>query len=240
MKSAHTSDQNSTVTMDRKSVTENEWFFMLDGIFNTINHTMIGVVCIYTSWLCWINGFENLYTWHVFLTLIGYHLLMAEGIVLLYSGNGWTQKLTHSHKRTVHWLIEVVGCTCCVVGIALEIYFRQSTNRRHFSSTHSIVGLISLVFLALTLVNGLMALFAADLRKRIRPIYSKLSHYLTGTVCYVLGMVAIVLAYEKKIYHQNTITKGITMMTVFTIAVTVLSMVGVVKTMYNQFKTLAK
>uniref|UniRef100_A0A182LRX6 ascorbate ferrireductase (transmembrane) n=1 Tax=Anopheles culicifacies TaxID=139723 RepID=A0A182LRX6_9DIPT len=169
-----------------------------------------------------------------------YHLLMAEGIILLYSGNGWTQKLSHSHKRTVHWLIEVVGCSCCVVGIALEIYFRQSTNRRHFSSSHSIVGLISLAFLVLTLVNGLMALFASELRKRIRPIYSKLSHYLTGTVCYVLGMVAIVLAYEKKIYHQNTITEGITMMTVFTISITVLSMVGVMKTIYNQFKTLSK
>uniref|UniRef100_A0A182RWP8 ascorbate ferrireductase (transmembrane) n=1 Tax=Anopheles funestus TaxID=62324 RepID=A0A182RWP8_ANOFN len=115
-----------------------------------------------------------------------------------------------------------------------------STNRRHFSSTHSIVGLISLVFLVLTLANGLMALFAIELRKRIRPIYSKLSHYLTGTVCYVLGMVAIVLAYEKRIYRQNTVTEGITMMTVFTIAVTVLSMVGVVKTIYNQLRTLAK
>uniref|UniRef100_A0A6E8VZ73 ascorbate ferrireductase (transmembrane) n=2 Tax=Anopheles coluzzii TaxID=1518534 RepID=A0A6E8VZ73_ANOCL len=225
---------------DKKKPVENEWICMMEGIFNTLNHTMIGVVCIYTSWLCWINGFEKLYTWHVFLTLIGYHLLMAEGIVLLYSGNGWTQKLTHSHKRTVHWLIEVVGCSCCVVGIALEIYFRESTNRRHFSSTHSIVGLVSLAFLALTLVNGLMALFAPELRRRIRPIYSKLGHYLTGTVCYVLGMVAIVLAYEKKIYRQNTITEGITMMTVFTIAVTVLSMVGVVKTVYNQVKTLAK
>ncbi|XP_058123880.1 transmembrane reductase CYB561D2-like [Anopheles ziemanni] len=226
--------------MEKKSSSPNEWLSMVDGIFNTINHTMIGVVCIYTSWLCWINGFDKLYTWHVFLTLIGYHLLMAEGIVLFYSGNGWTQKLSHTHKRTVHWLVEVVGCTCCVVGIALEIYFRESTNRRHFSSTHSIVGLISLVFLALTLVNGLMALFAVELRRRIKPLYSKLSHYLTGTVCFVLGMVAIVLAYEKRIYKQNTIAEGVTMMTVFTIAVTVFSMVGVVKTVYNLLKTLAK
>uniref|UniRef100_A0A182QCV0 ascorbate ferrireductase (transmembrane) n=1 Tax=Anopheles farauti TaxID=69004 RepID=A0A182QCV0_9DIPT len=238
MKFTSTSDQKQLV--EGKKGVDNEWFAMMEGIFNTFNHIMIGVVCIYTSWLCWINGFDKLYTWHVFLTLIGYHLLMAEGIVLFYSGNGWTQKLSHSHKRTVHWLIEVVGCSCCVVGIALEIYFRDSTNRRHFSSTHSIVGLVSLVFLVLTFANGLLALFAPELRKRIRPIYSKLFHYLTGTVCYVLGMVAIVLAYEKKIYRQNTISEGITMMHVFTIAATVLSLVGVVKTIYNQFQTLAK
>ncbi|XP_049536865.1 transmembrane reductase CYB561D2-like [Anopheles darlingi] len=223
-----------------KEPAKNEWLLMLEGIFNTINHVMIGVVCIYTSRLCWINGFSKLYTWHVFLCLLGYHLLMTEGIVLFYSGNGWSQKLTHSHKRTVHWLIEVVACFCVVLGISLEIYYRETSNKRHFSSAHSIVGLCSLIFLCLTFVNGLMSLYAVELRSRIKPIYSKLSHYLSSTVCYVLGMVAIMLAYEKKIYYRNTIQEGIDMMLAFTILVTILSLIGVVRTVYNQLRMLPK
>lgn len=209
-------------------------------VLNTINHVFIGIIFVYTCWICYRNGFELIFTWHVILCMFGFHVLMAESIMVFYSGTTWAQAFTQPQRRTIHWVMQVIGSICIIVGIGLEIYFRETKNKRHFSSPHSILGLVSLILLVLSMCNGVGSLYAVELRRRIKPIYLKLSHHFIGLACFVLGMAAVVLGYDKRIYTSNSTPEIQITLKVLTVVVIFLSVLGVLRTIVNQVKTLLR
>lgn len=165
---------------------------------------------------------------------------MAESIMVFYSGTSWAQALTQPQRRTTHWVMQAVGSTCIIVGIGLEIYWRQINNKAHFHGAHSILGLVALILLVLSMCNGIGSLYAIELRKRIKPIYLKLSHQFIGLACFVLGMAAIVLGYDKRIYRANSTPELQVTLQVFTVLVIFLSVPGVLRTIITQAKTLMR
>ena len=40
-------------------------------LLNTLNHVLIGFVFVYTVWVCYKNGFQLIFTWHVMLCVFG-------------------------------------------------------------------------------------------------------------------------------------------------------------------------
>lgn len=209
-------------------------------LLNTINHVFIGFVFIYTCWICSRNGFQLVFTWHVILCMFGFHVLMAESIMVFYSGTSWAQALTHPQRRATHWVMQVIGSICIIVGIGLEIYWREINNKKHFHGPHAILGLVSLILLVLSMCNGLGSLYAVELRKRIKPIYLKLSHHFLGLACFVLGMASIVLGYDKRIYRNNSTPEMQVTLQVFTVLVIFLSVPGVLRTMITQVQNLLR
>ena len=156
----------------------------------------------------------------------------------MYNQNTWSILLDVKLRRTTHWVIQVIGSIFCITGIAVEIYYRENKNKRHFSSPHSIVGLTSVVLLGISLCNGITSLFSTELRKYIKPVYSKCSHYFLGASCFILGMTAIILGYEKRIYHQNSTPEILTMLTCFTSLVIILSMIGTIRKVYGVVRSM--
>ncbi|CAO1331259.1 unnamed protein product [Diamesa serratosioi] len=155
---------------------------MIESYFNTINHVLNGSMALYMTWLCFQAGW-TITTWHALLLTIGYQLLMAEGIMALYSANSWSYFHSKDTKRLVH-LIVLVGATILIlVGISLKI--ANVSSEKHFKSIHSITGLVSMVFLVLGMLQGFAAYFAKELKVYIKPVYTKLLHILMATFCFV-------------------------------------------------------
>ncbi|XP_039438546.1 transmembrane reductase CYB561D2-like [Culex pipiens pallens] len=201
--------------------------------FNTINHVLIGYVTIYLSYVSYMNGFGKLFTWHMFLCTIGYQFFMAESFLTLYSANSWTVLYGNEVKRRWHWVLQAVGFVAIFVGVGLEIYIKEDNGRAHFKSDHAITGLVSMVFLVLSMMNGLAALYAMKIKHLIKPIYIKLCHYLTGIVAFVIGMVSLMLEYSPRRMQSK---ENVNMLISFSSITIILTLIGVSKTMLNQFK----
>ena len=91
--------------IDAESEKVGKWF-MIESYFNTINHVLNGSVAMYMTWLCFQAGW-TITTWHALLLTIGYQLLMAEGIMALYSANSWSYFHSKDTKRLVHLIVLV-------------------------------------------------------------------------------------------------------------------------------------
>lgn len=204
---------------------------------NILNHTLIGFTLVYTLWVCCKNGLDKFFTWHVILCVLGFNVLMTESILLLYSGNTWAQVLTLPQRRTAHWILQVVGSVCVIVGIALEYYWRDVNNKAHFSQTHSILGLIALALMLFSMSNGLGALYAIELRHRIKPNYLKISHSLIGLACFVIGMVSLIYGYKKRIFKENSIPELLVALRISAVLIILLSVAGALETIVSRINS---
>ncbi|XP_035914670.1 uncharacterized protein LOC118513231 [Anopheles stephensi] len=223
-------------SIDTKEPRREKFVYHLETCFNTINHMLIGYVTFYLSYYSYIRGFGKLFTWHIFLCSVGYQFFMAESLLTLYSQNSWTNRYSSNTKRHWHWILQAIGCTAILVGIVIEIYIKEDAGRKHFRSDHAITGLVSLIFIGLSFLNGIAAMYTVKIKHIIRPVYVKMCHYLTGIVAFVIGVTSLALEYTPRmisLQHKN-------MLIAFTTITTALTLVGVCKTMFNQFRNLCK
>ena len=113
----------------------------IEILVNSLNHAFIAITTFYLTWYCFHVGFSELITYHVWLTTIGYQLLMAEGILAMYSHNSLTLLAsTRRQKTTVHWLMQAAGSVLALVGVVVQIVSRFRLGKPHFSHWHSIIG----------------------------------------------------------------------------------------------------
>ncbi|XP_552919.4 uncharacterized protein LOC3291882 [Anopheles gambiae] len=208
--------------------------YHLETCFNTINHMLIGYVTFYLSYYSYTRGFGKLFTWHIFLCSVGYQFFMAQSLLTLYPANSWTNRYSTATKRHLHWALQAIGCVAILVGIVIEIYLKEDAGRNHFRSDHAITGLVSLIFIALSILNGIAAMYTVKIKHLIKPVYVKMCHYLTGIVAFVIGMTSLALEYSPRmlsVQHKQ-------MLIAFTTITTALTLIGVCKTMTNQCRNL--
>ncbi|XP_062551818.1 probable transmembrane reductase CYB561D1 [Armigeres subalbatus] len=209
----------------------------LEILFNTINHVLIGYVSIYLSYLCYMMSISSIMTWHIFLTAVGYHFFMAESFLTLYAANTWTMENSPETKRRLHWILQLIGCVAIIVGTAIEVWDKERRNRSHFKSDHAITGLVSIIFIVLSMLNGVASIYAYKIRNIIKPIYVKMSHYICGIVAFVIGMTSLALEYSPR---RMVSTENVNMLILFSSIVAALTCIGVAKTMYSQFKGMCR
>lgn len=145
---------------------------------------------------------------------------MLEGIMMFYSENVWSSQFNKPTKRCVHWIIQVAGSSLALSGIFVK-YINNSG--QHFKTTHSTIGLISAIFLLISLCSGVVALKSFSLRNIVRPALVKFLHYLAGSMAILLGswnghllrfkvlliflplgLVALCYGYDKKFMQANS------------------------------------
>lgn len=112
---------------------------------------------------------------------------MAEAILSFYTENSWTKMTKRSTKTYLHVVLQILGSGMAIVGISIYIIDRGNRGKIHFNSTHGILGLISLIFLIITCLNGATAFFAIRLKTVIKPIYNKMFHNVMGILAFVVG-----------------------------------------------------
>lgn len=115
-------------------------FEKLEICINTINHALIAITTFYSTWYCINKGLQEKHVLHVLYTSLGYHLLLAEGIMSMYSGNTFTLYMTRSQKTNVHWMLQATGGTLGLIGFFLEVNSRWSAGKKLFHIWHARMG----------------------------------------------------------------------------------------------------
>lgn len=224
---------------------------------NTINHFLIGITTFYSVW--YTMHYDFMGHLHPHLTVIGYQLLMAEGILTYYKANTLTLYNTKVQKNYTHWILQTLGTIAAITGVVHEIFYREKIGRGHFYSNHGIfgkscrfqisrlfdyfiLGLISTIFLVISFLSGCATQFSVDLRQYLKPPLSKLFHILMSLTAFITGMVSL-----HYLWFQNNWPKEYDpdiwrfYMAYAIIAIAILSSIGAVRTVLfisvNYFKT---
>lgn len=156
---------------------------------------------------------------------------MSEAIVVLAGENILTSAFSRQVNKNIHWVLQVLGLTCNLVGIGI-MYNAKSA---HFLSTHGILGFSSLVIMCVLAIFGYPVLIAVKLRKFVRPIVIKLVHNFLGVVCFILGMLAQCYGYRKRwVYHVTQVEDVDMVLLVLTAVIMLLSLRGALFSLASQ------
>lgn len=114
---------------------------------------------------------------------------MTQAILVFYSENVWSKQHTRQTRKTFHWILQAIGSLAAIIGIIIEFIGRSLKSKSHISSTHSTIGLIAAISTFVGMFSGIHALYSMELKKYVRPVYSKLAHNLNGIIAFSLGIV---------------------------------------------------
>lgn len=113
---------------------------------------------------------------------------MSEAILTFYGKNIWSEQYSKDTKRFLHWFIQIFGSGLAIIGIIVEFISREYyLHKPHFSTTHSILGLIAFILTIIACLNGITALWSVELKRYCKPLYSKCFHVLIGIAAFVVG-----------------------------------------------------
>lgn len=112
---------------------------------------------------------------------------MAEAILAFYEMNALTLSVSRQRRKTIHWVVQTIGFIVTFIGVMLEFIRREKYASSHFTTVHSVTGLIAGILSLVSLLNGIAASKAYQLRFLIKPIYSKVFHNLVGILSFVIG-----------------------------------------------------
>uniref|UniRef100_A0A182NP10 ascorbate ferrireductase (transmembrane) n=1 Tax=Anopheles dirus TaxID=7168 RepID=A0A182NP10_9DIPT len=155
-----------------------------------------------------------------------------RGISLL-GGHRLGRRATRSTRKTIHWIVQSAAGACVLTGTVLQYINREMKHKHHLVSVHSIVGLVAVVFVVVSLANGAVALFGWELRKYLKPLWSQRLHRAAGTVAFLVGMFALVCAYDKRIFEEHFSGAVRSVLVGATVLTALISTFGVLKKVYS-------
>lgn len=101
----------------------------------------------------------------------------------------------------------------------------------------SLTGFSSGIFLILAILSGSPALYSAELKRYIKPLLSKAVHQLLSTVCYILGMIAIISAYVTRSWLVTNDPGEVRTIMIWMLSfILAFTLFGPLKTAFNSFK----
>ena len=112
-----------------------------DIFLNNLNHALIAITTFYLTWLCVKAGITHHFSLHSIIATLGYQVLMAEGIMVMYKRNTYTMLIESRECRTrIHYVLLGLGSILGIVGTLWEYIWRANNNRRHFVNRHGLWG----------------------------------------------------------------------------------------------------
>ncbi|CAH2242665.1 uncharacterized protein LOC120631504 [Pararge aegeria] len=186
--------------------TENYSLKIFQSTLNLLAHILIGIVVGISILFAFRNGLptNNMTNLHIVLCVIGYQLLMAEGILALCPYNSWTAGLRLVDKRRTHTILQILGSVLAIVGSILKS-LDKSTN---WNTLHGKFALVAMVFTTVSLVNGLTSLYAYELRKCVPGNFSKIPHIVFGVVAFVASLIALCYGFDYGFFKNWTANAG--------------------------------
>ncbi|CAD7086002.1 unnamed protein product [Hermetia illucens] len=180
-----------SIEIQPRNSTERKFLKTFESILNTINHNLIGLITVYMSWRIF-HGNLTVIPLHAWLCICGFQLLMAEGILILNPENAWSRYIPFKLKRIFHWILQVIGAILGVSGAFLII---SRINRKHFVTTHGVLGIIATVTTLLNLMVGLCNYSSPRLERIIGLNTVKTLHTIFGISGFVSALMALFYGY---------------------------------------------
>ena len=98
----------------------------------------------------------------------------------------------------------------------------------------SIQGLISMILLVISVVQGVWTYFASNFSSIMKPATSKFLHNVTSIACLVTGMVSLIYGYKHTMSHGIVSSKQMELSLIaVAIITTILSLVGAARSSFE-------
>lgn len=208
-------------------------FIVCMNVTNTVTHLLLGAVAFFAFIIANSLNVLNLpkFTAHIYLSVIGYVLLVSQAVLSLNPRSGWGDNLKYPQKTKIYWGLQVLGSLLALIGGVLAIVGVEEQvdssftipgtgitiplEINHLSSAHHIVGLVAMLLTGVSLVGGLANLICMNLVNSsiLKSLYSCVM-----TLSLIIAFTAICLGFNTRGGDDSS--------TNMAVAFTVLALVG--------------
>lgn len=122
--------------MLRGDIKKYSTWYKIQSYLNALNHILNGAAAFFMTLYVLREGSDS-FSWHAFLTTIGYQLLMAEAIMVFYTPNSWTLFHSYRTKKHLHWVLQLIAAIFIITGNIIISVIRTTP---HFKTTHAVTG----------------------------------------------------------------------------------------------------
>ncbi|KAJ8675959.1 hypothetical protein QAD02_011745 [Eretmocerus hayati] len=135
----------------------------------------------------------NLFAWHPICMTLGAGLLIMEGVYSISGEAVLNKRLSRLSRVRLHWISNTLGLALLITGFIIIVINKNINEWPHFTTTHSIFGLVTFILVCLVALFGILANNAQWLYPRIRPALPKVIHAFFGMATMILLLVTLVL-----------------------------------------------
>ncbi|XP_017117006.1 uncharacterized protein LOC108138939 [Drosophila elegans] len=211
-------------------------WLQIQSLLISVNHMLIFLVAAFFFVLARSLEFQDT-AMHMFMTGIGFHVLIAQAMMSHSKVNPLTRWLSHRNKSRFHAILQIVGGSMVLLG-ALGKF---SSKEVHFNTWHGRVGGAAAFGCAASIVGGFVNYFQPKFAlKMFPPSELRFRHNLFGLVTFSLGMGAIYLGYSSKFFTKFVDNDFIPGMMLITALVYVLTMISPVSSLLTKLKYRSK
>mmetsp|Transcript_48836 Transcript_48836/g.105254 ORF Transcript_48836/g.105254 Transcript_48836/m.105254 type:complete len:277 (+) Transcript_48836:169-999(+) len=135
---------------------------------------------------------NNLFAWHVIGMCVGILIFQPAALHSILARHSFKDADTRKARTFDHKLLQTAVVISVTVGF-LAIFFNKPAGfpGKHFMSVHSLVGATALGFMALNMLDAMYRQGANPLKPKLTWVSNL--HRSTGTIAFVLALVAIML-----------------------------------------------
>ncbi|TRY62968.1 hypothetical protein TCAL_06858 [Tigriopus californicus] len=137
---------------------------------------------------------SDLFSWHPTCMSVAFILLLLQAIVVFSPESSLFPTTPRPEKVQLHWILHAFGTASAVFGFAAVYLNKEMNNRKHFTTWHGKFGLATVVGVFCAVVGGLVAKYALNFRKYVKPINIKMYHATAGMIVFCLAMATVFLA----------------------------------------------
>ncbi|TMW54490.1 hypothetical protein DOY81_000482 [Sarcophaga bullata] len=220
------------MTTDNNTKTKVAFWPQIQSLLNTINHIFILLVGVYITLLARSLNFQDT-AMHMFMTVIGFHVLCAEALMSHYPYNPITKRFSHRNKSRFHGILQIIGGSMALLG-GLGKY--QSTEI-HFTTWHGRFGIAANAMCFASLMGGLLNYFQPKfIHKIYTPSEVKFRHNLFGMITFTLAMTTIILGYFTQFFVKYVDADIIPGFALATALVYLLTMIAPARALLDKLK----
>ncbi|XP_012537149.1 cytochrome b561 domain-containing protein 2 isoform X2 [Monomorium pharaonis] len=158
--------------------------------FSLLTHLLLVAPVIYIL----VVAFENysFFSWHPICMSVGVGLLVTEAVFSV-SGEAYIAwKLPRRNRVTIHWILHTIGLTVIGIGFIIIIVNKFKHDRPHFATTHSQLGLSTIIMTVMTAAFGILANNTVWVYPRVRPVLIKVAHACGGISMTILLLATLI------------------------------------------------
>lgn len=119
-------------------------------------------------------------------------LLITEAVFSV-SGEAYiASKVSRRNRVTIHWVLTTIGLAIIGIGLIIIVINKIRHDRYHFVTTHSQLGLVTIILSVLATFFGILANNTTWLYPHVRPILLKIGHALGGILVTILLIATVI------------------------------------------------
>jgi len=168
----------------------------------TISHLFAILFVVYMIYISAPGS--SLFSWHPVLMSLGCGLFMLEAILVFSPENSFFVSSSRSNKVRVHWIFQSLAIALTWIGFIVILVNKSLYNKKHFKSWHGLFGLITVLYVTLQALFGILLLFPKFAKQwNWKLVQLKVYHATFGLVGFILSSVTMILSLYSNFIKRN-------------------------------------